>query len=68
LDRTGQEDRVLLDPNSSPIIVLEEPELGLHPDVLPALRDLMIRADEGLFDRELDLRIGVELVHQVRKP
>jgi predicted ATPase len=27
-------------------VVIEEPELGLHPDVLPTLRDLMVAASE----------------------
>jgi predicted ATPase len=37
---------VLLDPDAASLIVIEEPELGLHPDVLPALRDLMLAASE----------------------
>lgn len=35
---------ILLDPGPAPLIVIEEPELGLHPDILPMLRDLMIEA------------------------
>jgi predicted ATPase len=35
---------ILLDPEASPLIVIEEPELGLHPDMMPTLRDLMIEA------------------------
>lgn len=35
---------VLLEPSASPLVVLEEPELGLHPDVLPSLRDLLLEA------------------------
>lgn len=35
---------ILVDPEPPPLIVIEEPELGLHPDILPILRDLMIEA------------------------
>ena len=35
---------ILLDPTPPPVIVLEEPELGLHPDTLPAIRDLLVDA------------------------
>ena len=37
---------ILCDPNPPPLICLEEPELGLHPDILPNLADLMIEASE----------------------
>ncbi|HKH47262.1 MAG TPA: AAA family ATPase [Thermoanaerobaculia bacterium] len=37
---------ILLDPGPAPLVVIEEPELGLHPDVLPGLRDLMVAASE----------------------
>lgn len=37
---------ILLDPEASPLLVIEEPELGLHPDMMPTLRDLMIEASE----------------------
>ena len=37
---------ILLDPSPASIIVIEEPELGLHPDILPFIRDLMIEASE----------------------
>jgi predicted ATPase len=37
---------ILLDPAPAPLTVIEEPELGLHPDVLPGLRDLMVAASE----------------------
>lgn len=37
---------ILLDPDPAPLVAIEEPELGLHPDVLPALRDLMVAASE----------------------
>ncbi|MBQ9405744.1 MAG: AAA family ATPase [Desulfovibrio sp.] len=32
---------ILCHPNPPPLVCIEEPELGLHPDVLPALSDLM---------------------------
>jgi len=32
---------VLCDPEPPPLVCLEEPELGLHPDVLPQLADLL---------------------------
>lgn len=35
---------ILLDPGPAKLVIIEEPELGLHPDVLPALRDLLIEA------------------------
>jgi predicted ATPase len=35
---------VLLDPTPPPLVAIEEPELGLHPDLLPVLRDLMVEA------------------------
>lgn len=35
---------VLLDPAPPPVVVLEEPELGLHPDTLPVVRDLLLDA------------------------
>lgn len=35
---------ILCDPNPPPVICIEEPELGLHPDVLPGLADLLIDA------------------------
>ena len=37
---------ILLDPEPPPLVVIEEPELGLHPDILPVIRDLMIEASE----------------------
>lgn len=37
---------VLLDPGPAKLVVIEEPELGLHPDILPTLRDLMVDASE----------------------
>ena len=35
---------ILLDPDPPPLICIEEPELGLHPDILPKLTDLLIEA------------------------
>ncbi|MCG3179740.1 MAG: hypothetical protein BIFFINMI_02083 [Phycisphaerae bacterium] len=35
---------ILCDPEPPPLICIEEPELGLHPDMLPKLADLMIAA------------------------
>jgi predicted ATPase len=35
-----------LTPNPPPVICIEEPELGLHPDVLPVLAELFKDASE----------------------
>lgn len=37
---------ILLHPDPPPLIALEEPELGLHPDVVPHVADLLVRASE----------------------
>ena len=37
---------ILLDPNPPPLIAIEEPELGMHPDVIPKLAELLIDASE----------------------
>jgi predicted ATPase len=37
---------ILCHPTPPPLVCIEEPELGLHPDVLPHLADLMIAASE----------------------
>ncbi len=37
---------ILLDPSPPPLIAIEEPDLSLHPDVLPTVRDLMLEAAE----------------------
>lgn len=37
---------VLCHPNPGPLVCIEEPELGLHPDVLPTLADLLKDASE----------------------
>jgi predicted ATPase len=35
---------VLLNPDPPPVTCIEEPELGLHPDILPTLADLLVDA------------------------
>ena len=37
---------ILLDPTPPPLIGLEEPELGLHPDLIPKVADLLMTASE----------------------
>lgn len=37
---------ILLHPEPPPLICIEEPELGLHPDVLPVVSDLLKEAGE----------------------
>ena len=37
---------ILCDPTPPPLICIEEPELGLHPDVLPTLAELLKEASE----------------------
>lgn len=37
---------ILCDPDPPPLIGIEEPELGLHPDLLPKVADLMDQASE----------------------
>ncbi len=37
---------ILLDPTPPPLICIEEPELGLHPDVLPKIADLLVDASK----------------------
>ena len=37
---------ILCHPNPPPLICIEEPELGLHPDILPDLGKLLIEASE----------------------
>lgn len=37
---------ILCHPNPPPLVCIEEPELGLHPDVLPTLADLLKAAAE----------------------
>lgn len=35
---------ILLNPSPAPVTCIEEPELGLHPDILPTLADLLVDA------------------------
>ncbi len=37
---------ILCDPDPPPLICLEEPELGLHPDILPRLADKLVAASQ----------------------
>jgi len=37
---------ILCHPNPPPLMCIEEPELGLHPDILPTLADLIRKASE----------------------
>ena len=37
---------ILCDPSPPPLVCIEEPELGLHPDILPGLADLLREASE----------------------
>ena len=40
---------ILCDPSpSAPLVCLDQPELGLHPDVLPTLADLLMDASERM--------------------
>jgi predicted ATPase len=37
---------ILLDPTPPPLICIEEPELGLHPDIIPKIADLLVHASQ----------------------
>ena len=37
---------ILCHPKPPPLVCIEEPELGLHPDVLPTLSELLVEASE----------------------
>lgn len=37
---------ILCDPEPPKVICIEEPELGLHPDILPKMADLLVSASE----------------------
>jgi predicted ATPase len=37
---------ILLHPEPPPLLAIEEPELGLHPDVIPHIAELLVRASE----------------------
>jgi predicted ATPase len=39
---------ILLDPSPPPLVVIEEPELGLHPDLIPKMADLLVEASERM--------------------
>jgi len=39
---------MLCHPAPPPLICLEEPELGLHPDLLPGLADLLVEASHRM--------------------
>ncbi|SPF41236.1 putative RecF/RecN/SMC N terminal domain [Candidatus Sulfopaludibacter sp. SbA4] len=39
---------ILCHPDPPPLVCLEEPELGLHPDLLPRLADLLVEASHRL--------------------
>jgi len=39
---------ILLDPQPPPLVCIEEPELGLHPDLLPKLADLLREASQRM--------------------
>jgi predicted ATPase len=39
---------VLCHPEPPPLVCLEEPELGLHPDLLPGLADLLVEASHRM--------------------
>jgi predicted ATPase len=37
---------ILLHPEPPPVVAVEEPELGLHPDVIPHIAELLVQASE----------------------
>jgi predicted ATPase len=37
---------ILCDPEPPPLICIEEPELGLHPDILPKIAELLLEASQ----------------------
>jgi predicted ATPase len=39
---------ILCHPNPPPLVCIEDPEIGLHPDVLPALGELLIEASQRM--------------------
>ena len=39
---------ILLHPEPPPLVAIEEPELGLHPDILPHIADLMVEASQRM--------------------
>jgi predicted ATPase len=39
---------ILCDPEPPPLVCIEEPELGLHPDVMPKIADLLVAASQRM--------------------
>ena len=39
---------ILLHPEPPPLVAIEEPELGLHPDLIPEIADLLVAASERM--------------------
>lgn len=39
---------ILLNPTPPPVVCIEEPELGLHPDIIPILAKLLIEASQRM--------------------
>ncbi|HVX64839.1 MAG TPA: AAA family ATPase [Pirellulales bacterium] len=39
---------ILCDPNPPELVCIEEPELGMHPDILPKIADLLVSASERM--------------------
>ena len=39
---------ILLNPDPPPVVCIEEPELGLHPDIIRPLAELLIKASERM--------------------
>ena len=37
---------LLLDPTPPPLICIEEPEIGLHPDILPVIAEMLVEASQ----------------------
>ncbi len=37
---------LLLDPTPPPLLCIEEPEIGLHPDILETITDMLIDASQ----------------------
>ena len=37
---------ILLNPHPPPLVCIEEPEMGMHPDLMPKIADLLVNASE----------------------
>ena len=37
---------ILLNPHPPPLVCIEEPEMGMHPDLIPKITDLLVDASE----------------------